>query len=269
MHPLDSLEIALQARGPSGVRRAINSADLTSAAKIELAALRWSWWWSHQVDIADTLPGDVRTWSCLPPLASCADLVIPEGLDSERVRRIPLHEDTAAWEAGSVFVRFEERFKTELVHHGLPTSFAHGLVGAFAEMASNAAEHARSDLPPVAAYEVSEHAWEFSVTDLGCGMLGSLQRNPKYRDLTDDVNAIRLAVQNDVSATGFAGRGHGFACLFKALADRQCTLRFRSLEATANWIGSGPAAGTLRFDYAPRRQGFHVRVSSPRPRRAA
>ena len=56
-------------------------------------------------------------------------------------------------EAGQPFILFQEGFKVALCRRGVPSEPAHALVGAFAEMASNAVEHALSEVPPVAAFE--------------------------------------------------------------------------------------------------------------------
>lgn len=96
MHGIDALEFALEGRGPSGVRHAINFAELTLAERIEFAAIRWSWWRSQGVDLAQLLPGDARTWSCLPPLPHCSELVIPKGLEPERVHKVPSHDSMTA-----------------------------------------------------------------------------------------------------------------------------------------------------------------------------
>jgi hypothetical protein len=261
MHPIDSLEIALSTRGPADVRRPISISALSLAERIEFAAVRWSWWKSSGQDIAGLLPGDASSWKSLAPLDQVARLIVAENDQRDDACEVPEQTDLTLWEAGARFSTFQERFKTQLVERGLPTSTAHGLVGAFHEMASNAAEHSCSPVPPIAAYEVSGAGWAFSVTDLGCGILGSLKKGDAFKGLTDDIAALRLAITDGVSCTGLPQRGRGFATLFKALVAQRCVLRFRSAEAVANWQGATPGADVLQIDCAPTRRGFHVAVS--------
>lgn len=263
MHPLDSLEIALATKGPAGVRRAIAAASLSLAEKLEFAALRWSWWRVHGEDLSNVLPGDVRTWSMLPKLETASSLVLNGRRPGAITCEVPSQLDPEAWEAGAPFARFQEQFKTALVGGGMPSSPAHALVGALHEMASNAAEHARSELPPVAAYEIGASAWAFSVTDVGRGVLGSLRQNPAFSNLPGDMEALGLAVRDGITSTGLVQRGRGFATVFKALVNRRCALRFRSIEAVATWEGTTPGADTLQLACVPRRLGFHVCVSGP------
>jgi hypothetical protein len=264
MHPIDSLEIALSTRGPEGVRRPISISALSLAERIEFASVRWSWWKSSGQDIAGLLPGDAASWKPLAPLApheQVARLIVVEDDEREDACEVPEQTDLTLWGAGARFSTFQERFKTQLVERGVPTSTAHGLVGAFHEMASNAAEHSYSPVPPIAACEVSAAGWAFSVTDLGCGILGSLKKSGAFKGLTDDIAALRLAITDGVSCTGLPQRGRGFATLFKALVAQRCVLRFRSAEAVANWQGATPGADVLQIDCAPARRGFHVAVS--------
>lgn len=263
MHPLDSLEIALTTKGPTGVRRAITAASLSLAEKLEFAALRWSWWRTHGEDLSTVLPGDVRTWPMLPQLESAASLVLSGRPFGATICEIPSQLHPEGWEAGAPFARFQEQFKTALVGCGTQSSAAHALVGAFHEMASNAAEHARSELPPIAAYEIGAASWAFSVTDVGRGVLGSLRQNPAFANIPDDIEALGLAVRDGVTSTGLVQRGRGFASVFKALVNRRCALRFRSIEAVATWEGTTPGADTLELACVPRRLGFHVCVSGP------
>jgi hypothetical protein len=262
MHPIDILETILATNGPAAVRGAIHqeAAEASLAGLAEFAAVRWSWWIARHEDLAAVLPSHGGPRLNLPALGpDTARLLVTARAREGEVAEVP--GLGGGWNAGDPFMLFEERFKTALVTAGATSAFAHNVLGALDEMASNAVEHAGSPLPPVSCYEVTGGAWSFSVTDVGCGVLGSLRRNLSYRALRNDVSALREAVRDGVSCTGKPGRGHGFAYVFKMLVDRNCRIRFRSTAASAAWAGACPAAQCLVLAPAPERCGFHVEVA--------
>ncbi|MCC7536889.1 MAG: hypothetical protein IT379_11780 [Deltaproteobacteria bacterium] len=224
------------------------------AGLAEFAAVRWSWWARHSVDLVRALPG-----GDIVGLRGPDDLLVAEVFEHGAVHCVP--PPGAAWQSGSAFMLFQERFKTVLVGAGADTRFAHALLGALNEMASNAVEYASAPLCPIATYEVRDGSWCFSVTDVGCGVLRTLRRNPSYTNLSDDVDALRLAVQDGISATASPTRGYGFTHVFRALVNRMCAIRLRTVGARAAWSGRSPAAHLLGLSPAPVRDGFHVAVS--------
>ncbi|MDI3290721.1 hypothetical protein [Polyangium sp. 15x6] len=269
MHPLDVLENLLAYRGPAGVHQALH-AEATRAslcATVELSAIRWSWWRAHGDDLLHVLPSDLGAsghLALLPKELDRATGLVQEQVPAGNGSGGEVHEippSPSDWRPGQPFLLFQERFKTALVRGGLASRFAAALACALHEMASNAAEHAISDLPPVASYEIASTGWSFSVTDVGGGIIDSLRRNPAYSGLPDDVSAVRLALRDGVSVTGQKGRGYGFTSVFRALVNRMCTIRLRSTGAVGNWEGQSPGATSLRLMVAPRRPGFHVCVS--------
>ncbi len=255
MHPLDVLENVLASVGTSGVKKPLHveasAASLSNLA--EFAAIRRSWWREHHTDLLDQLQGRVEGLEDLD-----GPLLRAGARGNGEVHEVP---GAGGWEPGDSFLMFQERFKTAMVNAGAPTRFAHGVVGALNEMASNSIEHARSSVTPIATFEVLPNGWSFSVTDLGIGVLATLRSNPSYRSLTNDVAALQTAVKDGVSATADAGRGFGFTQVFKSLADRACTIRFRTVGALATWDGVSPAAQHLMMSPMPNRAGFHVAVS--------
>ncbi len=257
MEPIDILENLLMTRGPGGVPGPLHVTAAGSLAGLaEFAAVRWSWWTQHGEDLVRILPRGGGAWERL----GSPDQGLLEGFAEERgeVHEVPGLD--GGWEPGSPFMLFQERFKTALVQAGAPSRFAFMVLGALNEMASNAAEHATAPVSSVASFEVAGGRWCFSVTDAGCGLLRSLQRNPAYAGLRDEASAVRLAVRDGVSSTGRPSRGNGFTQLFKALAERMCSIRFRSTAAMATWSGSSPVADQLTITVSPPRAGFHVQV---------
>ncbi len=255
VHPLDVLDNVLANAGTSGVKKPLH-ADASAASLsnlAEFAAIRRSWWHEHRTDLLALLAGRVEGLGDLN-----GPLLRPGARENGEVHEIPSGD---GWEPGDSFLMFQERFKTAMVNSGAPSRFAHGVVGALNEMASNAIEYAQSPVPPVATFEVTTHGWSFSVTDVGVGVLATLQRNPSYQSLNSEVRALQTAIRDGVSATAHAGRGFGFTQVFKALADRACTIRFRTVGALATWDGVSPAAQHLKMSPMPKRAGFHVAVS--------
>jgi hypothetical protein len=245
------------------------------SAAIEIASVRWARWRDTGEDIQSSLPGGTAleafekllsagSGSALFSLSQrqagrAAFLALPDG----EVCDVPV--DVEGWRVGQPFMLFQERFKAALRQGGVSSEPAHALVGAFAEMANNAAEHSFAAIPPVASFETRAERWTFSVTDVGCGVVESLRRNPAYATVRDGKNALSLALQHGVSGTGKAGRGTGFTTLFKSLADRRCTIRFRSAGVAAACTATSPTAASLEILVLPPRMGFHVTVTGDFP----
>ena len=258
MDPIDVLDNVLAVQGPGGVRKPLHAAAASSLAGLaEFASVRRSWWTEHHEDLLRVLPDGGAAWEQLRPLGE--GLVYPFTAGHGEVHDVPSVE--AGWEPGDPFMTFQERFKTSLMKAGAPSAFAFMILGALNEMASNAAEHSDAPVTSVASYEVVDNRWCFSVTDVGCGLLRSLRRNPRYLATSDEASAVRLAVQDGVSSSGKLSRGYGFTQVFKALVDRMCFIRLRSTGAAASWSGTSPAAHQLTITVSPPRTGFHLQVS--------
>lgn len=256
VHPLDILDNVLANIGPTGVRKPLHveACETSLANRAEFAAMRRAWWHTHKADLLDQLCGRIEGLGDL----TGSLLHVDSGSYGE-VHDVPT--DPSQWGPGTPFLMFQERFKTALVAAGALSPFAHGVVGALNEMASNAVEHAQSPAPPVSTFEVLPDRWSFSVTDVGIGVLTSLKSNPKYETLKNEVTALQTTVMDGVSSTARAGRGFGFTLVFRSLADRACTIRFRTTGALATWEGVSPAAQHLSLSPMPQRAGFHVAVS--------
>lgn len=277
MHPVDTLEFVLADRGAAALRNVtgVSAPEAPLSTAIEIAAVRWTHWRETGEDIRASLANgavteefdallSARSRSALLSLSATqvGDAAFPR-LENGEVCDIPLAAD--GWSVGGPFMLFQERFKTALRQRGAPSDLAHALVGAFAEMASNAAEHASAPIPPVASFDTRTERWCFSVTDVGCGIIESLKRNPEHATVADGRKALGLALQHGVSGTGKPGRGTGFTTLFKSLIDRRCTVRFRSAGVAAASTATSPTAASLAFLVLPPRLGFHVAVSGDYP----
>jgi hypothetical protein len=275
-HPLDLLEISLKRNGPSPeVVNAVVGRGFTTAA--EFLGLRWLWWNLIQEDLLEAVPG-LKKWPSLQLFLSCAadwpmasdPGVVKISTNSTPRRRIgacELPTDVNEWGKEGPFADLERQFHDGLVEGGVPKKLALAFVGAFSEMASNAVDHASSPVRPIASFEVTNRSWAFGVTDVGRGALGSLRDNPAFASLEHESDALQAIMREGVSRTGEPGRGRGFAEVFKALADNQSRLRFRSGGAVAFWRGQSPTAQEIAIDVLPlSRTGFHVGVAGPLPR---
>lgn len=101
------------------------------------------------------------------------------------------------------------------------------LVAAFEELVSNVYEHSEAVETGILGYCVHESGFEFVVSDAGVGVLDSLRRNPKYESLSQDGQALALAVQRGVTRHEVK-RGDGFGDLFKILERLAGELRLHS-----------------------------------------
>jgi hypothetical protein len=275
MDALDQLDALLQLRKPTEIKRPLHveAATASVGAAIEFFAMRWAWWQARRADLLETLPG-VFDGGLLEKIASnCALEMIrlsdqigplpPEmQLETAQLCGLPARmiDTEKEW---SAFDMSQQSFHAALRDRGLEPPNAAAIVAAFHEMSSNATEHASAPIRPIAAWQVTSDEWEFSVTDVGRGVRESLRQAAAYATV-EDIDAMKLALTDGVSCTGIAGRGLGFATVFKALADRSAELRFRSGEVSVAWSGPSPTNQLVTYQVHPAsRAGFHMRVRSP------
>ena len=138
------------------------------------------------------------------------------------------------------------------------------------EVCANAAEHGASSFGAYAAVQAYHHIVSgarrrgeevlLAIADGGVGVRQTLSRNPKYDEhTTTDNDALRLALEMGVSATGEIGRGGGLALVARIAADSGGSLSLRS----------GTGRVTVYEDRknsrnVPQFPGTFVRVSLPR-----
>lgn len=176
------------------------------------------------------------------------------------------HSDVG-WE--TFLCRFERSAKTI----GFSALTAAKLQSAFSEMSENALLHSESSIPPLVGYSAHDATAQFAVIDVGIGVRASLVRNPRYANLTDDVQAVQLALQTGVSCRRDEQGGFGFHSVFKALAEQWGQLRFRSGNGCISMDGTGLHSDQCRRTYPPQLPGFQVsmtcRVDGSAPSEAA
>jgi len=144
----------------------------------------------------------------------------------------------------------------ELKANGFPAKLAGALAGAVAEMADNVWQHSQAEAPGLLAYQVRRRRFAFSVADTGIGVLASLRKNPRYRQLSSSMEAVRAAIEPGVSRF-LDGGGMGFPSLLHALADLWGTARIRSGEAGLS-IDRTQDRRKKHSVYLPQLPGVHV-----------
>jgi hypothetical protein len=116
------------------------------------------------------------------------------------------------------------------------------MVAALGEFRSNIMEHSTAAATGILAYRSTPGMFEFVSSDRGMGLLATLREAPEYTTLSDDGEALRLALTDGASRFGFQqGRGYGFRPLFTGLANRKAALRFRTGSGALTIDGTTPS----------------------------
>ncbi|OFV77032.1 hypothetical protein [Rhodococcus erythropolis] len=108
-----------------------------------------------------------------------------------------------------------------------------------AEAAANVCDHSGKDGGWAALRQVGKGAKrrvEFAVADAGVGLRSSLAN---AHSVTNDVDAMQLAVTQGVSGTGLVRRGLGLSSIAETAADRSGQLRLFSGRATGQTMPNG------------------------------
>jgi hypothetical protein len=136
------------------------------------------------------------------------------------------------------FSRADQAAKTA----GFPNKVAAMILGAFGELQDNVFRHSQAYQGALVAYAITDDGFELVVSDRGIGVLGSLRTHPDYIDLPDAGVAMRLALANGESRFGReSGAGVGIGQIFRALANLDGDLRFRSDDHVLEIRGHSPS----------------------------
>lgn len=174
-------------------------------------------------------------------------------LSSEEEMENESHNDPPKpWELYAI------RFSRSAQAAGFTKTVADGLMAALYEMTRNALEHAESPHPALVGYQAEGGMALFCVVDAGRGVLASLRSCGDYSHLTTHADAISTAIQEGTSRKGYRKGGLGFRQVFRALAEFNGHLRFRSGDACLRIVGTdcGPNRGD--FHGTPTLNGFQV-----------
>ena len=155
---------------------------------------------------------------------------------------------------------FLTRFDRSAREVGFSARESAKLLSALAEMSENALLHSESPVTPLVGYMADAGSAQFSVVDVGIGVRTSLNRNPIYQDLEDDVVAIQRSLRPGVTSRTDGRGGFGFQSVFKALAEQWGELRFRSGNGCIAMSGREADADHCVRSYPPPLPGFQVSV---------
>ena len=260
MHPIDHLDALLQRNDVShnAVEDIIECAMTSRIGRVELAGMIWKLGLGTGVE--QTIHRMIR--AALSKFGESSDndsFWRPRG-DEDHMESLLIPTSSSAAIVGGPIDRFEETVRERLRQAGLPIHFSDVVAAATEELISNAIEHAQSPVCPIAAYDITDGGWRFCVTDVGRGIRASLADNPSFAELDNDVAAVQEALKPGVSRTRIPGRGYGFSNVFKALVDREATVRIRTASVSVNWIGRGLAHQRLHFLTLGQRSGLHMEI---------
>jgi hypothetical protein len=125
---------------------------------------------------------------------------------------------------------------------GFPNKTAAMILGAFGELQDNVFRHSQAHASGLIAYAIVDGGFELVVSDQGVGVLGSLRTHPDYAGLSDAGAALRLALANGETRFGReSGSGVGIGQIFRALANQDGDLRFRSDDHVLEIRGHSPS----------------------------
>lgn len=145
---------------------------------------------------------------------------------------------------------------------GFSSRNAAKVMGAFGELQDNVFRHSQAYTSALIAYAVTDFGFEFVVSDRGVGILGSLRTHPDYSALRDAGSALRVAITNGESRFGRdSGSGLGIGQIFRALANHDGDLRFRSDDYALEIRGYSPSlTGELELRHKAHLPGLTVSV---------
>lgn len=134
-----------------------------------------------------------------------------------------INRDTSAW------TEFAIKLKTAAREAGFSTDYSGKALAAVREFFNNVIEHSEKIETGQVFFAAQPGRFEFVVRDRGVGVLNSLRKNPKHKNLNDWGSAIELALQEGVSRhVEELGHGLGFRPVFVGLANLSEYIRFRS-----------------------------------------
>jgi hypothetical protein len=125
---------------------------------------------------------------------------------------------------------------------GFPARVAAEIVGALGELQDNVFRHSEASRTGLVAFAARPGSFEVVVSDGGVGVLTSLRSHPDYLGLEDAGIALKVAVADGQSRFGRAsGYGFGMGQMFRALANHDGDLRFRSDDHALEVRGHSPS----------------------------
>lgn len=154
----------------------------------------------------------------------------------------PLRRLGAKGERSELWQLWASRADQAALAAGFPARIASEIVGALGELQDNVFRHSKASLTGLVAYAAQQGAFEVVVSDCGVGVLASLRSHPDYQRIEDAGAALSIAVANGESRFGRdSGCGFGMGQIFRALANHDGDLRFRSDDHALEVRGHSPS----------------------------
>jgi hypothetical protein len=174
----------------------------------------------------------------------------------------PLRRHAPEGDGADQWSLWASRAEQAAVAAGFPKPIAAGVIGAMGELQDNVFRHSQKPDTGLAAYAATVGAFEIVVADSGVGVLASLRECPDYADLRDAGAAIKVAVEDGNSRFGHArGDGFGMGQMFRALANHDGELRFRSDDHALAVRGHSPSLqGHVELGHKARLTGLTISV---------
>lgn len=154
----------------------------------------------------------------------------------------PLRRLGADGERSDLWRLWASRADQAALAAGFPARIAAEIVGALGELQDNVFRHSEAYQTGLAAFAARPGSFELSVSDCGIGVLDSLRSHPDYQRIKDAGAALSVAVANGESRFGRgSGCGFGMGQMFRALANHDGDLRFRSEDHALEVRGHSPS----------------------------
>ena len=158
-----------------------------------------------------------------------------------RAGAFPLRRYQPEGDGAELWALWASRAEQAAVVAGFPKPLAAAIIGAMGEFQDNVFRHSGKPDTGLVVYAATDGAFEIVVADAGIGVLASLQTSPDYVCLQDAGAALKVAVEDGNSRFGRAsGNGYGIGQIFRALANHDGELRFRSGDHALAVRGHSP-----------------------------
>ena len=166
--------------------------------------------------------------------------------------------------------QYEIRLNTLLVRamtaaqriSGLTKNSSKQLIAAMKELESNIQEHSLAIETGLIAFRADRGVFEFVIYDRGRGILSSLRKCKDYSAISDEGQALTIALRDGESRHGRGiGRGFGFRQMFLGIAEMYGQLRFRSGDYALSIEGLSPVLAKSTLSQKAHSAGFFVSVT--------
>jgi hypothetical protein len=186
-----------------------------------------------------------------------------------RAGAFPLRRYQPEGDGADLWALWASRAEQAAVVAGFPKPLAAAVIGAMGELQDNVFRHSERPDTGLVVYAATDGAFEIVVSDAGIGVLASLRTSPDYVYLQDAGEALKVAVEDGNSRFGRAsGNGFGMGQMFRALANHDGELRFRSGDHSLAVRGHSPTLqGCVELGHKAQLIGLTISVLCRTPDR--